>query len=187
MQLRYTIVALAVLAIACLFNVSCQAENSSAGTIHKAYLLPIWYTGAVDATVKGERIGIQARLQLNLASMKNADLRLEAGRGLRILDVKILSGADGKAATGDRIQDDLEMGASIQIEATLQAERGLKRGYVTLAFDYDFPEDELLQYIKVHRADLYPDDDLRRKLQQTVVESHRGRKAGGITTRIDLP
>ncbi|MBI4867019.1 MAG: hypothetical protein HY816_08700 [Candidatus Wallbacteria bacterium] len=160
--------------------------------IPKRYLLPIWYTGKVETRAAGGKIEVQARLQTNLATMRKARVWLEAGKGARLVSSSVaavtpsVGGPRATASATGQFEGDLPPGSKLDVSGVLTPEPGSDHAYVTLAFDYDFPDEELRAHITARASEEYPDRELRELLIRTLHEKHRGRKSGGITERIEL-
>ncbi len=183
-SVRFTMAALAVMLW--------MGGGEARGEMPKRYLLPIWYTGKVEPRVTDGKIEVQARLQTSLAGMKNARVWIEPGKGTKLRSASVAalipSGDRPKAtaSTTGKFEGNLPAGSKVDLSAVLEVEPGRGEAYVTLAFDYDFPADELLAYLETHAADIYPARERRQLLARTIREKHAGRKSDGITERVEL-
>jgi hypothetical protein len=158
--------------------------------IENRYLIPIWYTGQVEPGPEGRQRQVKARLQLNLAPMRNARVWLEPSKGLEVVAASVrttTSTTAGAPSRDARFEGDLPAGSRCTFDAVVRARPGLGHGYVTLAFDYDFPVEELASYVHQHQGELYPDERLRGLLLKTLKKTHSGRQSGGVTRRIEFP
>jgi len=141
--------------------------------IPQRYLLPIWKTAQLDVQPLGANsFRLRAVVYSNLAPLSNAELSFELGDGLKFIEEP------------ESWQGTIEIGASQTLQAKIELEQGKQHGYITLAYDYDFPADELIAYITQHSDEQYPDQELRDLLIRTINEEHRGRKEDGHTEYI---
>lgn len=147
--------------------------NGDEQGISHRYLLPIWKTAQLDVQPLGANsFQLRAVVYSNLAPLGNAELSFELGDGFQFIDEP------------ESWQGTIEVGASQTLQAKIEMEQGRQHGYVTLAYDYDFPADELIAYITQHSDEQYPDQELRDLLIHTINEEHRGRKEDGLTVYI---
>ena len=169
-------------------SISCGSVRA-ASPIENRYLIPIWYTGKVESRPAGHQLQVKASLQLNLAPMRNARVWLEPSKGLEIVVASVRSTTSATAsapAREARFEGDLPVDSRCTFDAVLRPRPGLRHGYVTLAFDYDFPVEELTGYVHQRQGELYPDERLRSLLLKTIQETHSGRQSGGLTERVEF-
>ncbi|MBI4871615.1 MAG: hypothetical protein HY814_08605 [Candidatus Riflebacteria bacterium] len=158
--------------------------SAAGGKIPKRYLMPIWFTGKLEPKLEGERLLVKGRLQPDLAPMRRAKVTLDASKGFRVKSARFSAGT---TATSDVFNGDLLPGQVLTVDGVVEREADAKGCFITLGFQFDFPTEELLSYVKQHSADQYPDADLRALLERTISEQHRGRRSRAITEVIAFP
>jgi hypothetical protein len=127
--------------------------------------------------------------------MKRARVRLQPGKGLKVLTssatVTPATTTDKAALPAVRISEGVVEGTlgpevRITFEATLERKGSIEHGYITLAYDYTFPDQEVLQCI-IDRANTdYPNDKMRDLLVKTIREGHPGKRSEGVTERVEF-
>jgi hypothetical protein len=161
----------------------------------KRYLMPRWYTAVVEPKVEGDTISVKACLTVDQFPMKKARVRLEASKGLEMTSCTAValpaSGAAERKPAGPHISNGVARGlvppdTRVSFEATFLRKQPLQHGYITLAFDYDFPDQEILSYLIAHAQDKFPDDKLRDLLAKTIREGHPGKRSEGVTERVEF-
>ncbi len=183
------------LAAAALAVLVCHAAVAQEPGMGRRYLMPRWYTAVVEPTVDGDKVSVKACLTIDQFPMKKARVRLEASPGLEMTSCAAVAlpaspAADRKPA-GPLISKGVARGlvppdTRLTFEATFLRKQPLQHGYITLAFDYDFPDQEILSYIIAHSQDKFPDDKLRDLLSKTIREGHPGRRSEGVTERVEF-
>lgn len=150
------------------------------------YLLPDWHTGRVETEVRERTLFIRARLATPLAPMRKARVRLETSAGLKLISTQFSGDPARAAITTTEFAGDLPAGGKLFVNAIAERVDDADHAFATLAFEYDFPVDEVLGYIQAHAGDRYPNSRLRSLLEQSVREHHAGRRSGGFTERVEF-
>jgi hypothetical protein len=142
--------------------------------IPHSYLLPHWHTARLDVEPLGEgRFQVVGTFRSVLAPLEELELFFETSDSLMVI------------GQPDSWQGSLAVGEVQRVAGVVELQSGWDYGYVTLAYDYDFPDRDIVNYIVEHTSSEYPDDELRRELLAFIRDEHRGRKQDGVTLRIE--